>query len=437
MTDLPHAPTDRAPLGSLAERLEHALRPILRGGLPVRLHLWDGSVAGDQAAPAVTVRSPRALRRLLWHPGELGAAQAYVSGEIEIAGDLGDLLDHLRAVATQRGLHGVRFTPTTIRAALQAVRLADALGPPPAPPATQARLRGRLHSLRRDRRAIAHHYDVTAQFYALLMDPTMAYSCAYWESADPTYGLHEAQRAKLDLICRKLGLEPGKRLLDVGCGWGSLALHAAREYGVQVTAVTIAAEQRRHLNARIAAEGLADRVTVRLEDYRAIPERDHFDAVASIEMGEHVGETNYPTYAQVLLHAVRPGGRVLVQQMSRRGEGGGRHPGGGPFIEAFIAPDMHMRPVGESVAFLEGVGLEVRDVHSLREHYVRTVAAWQANLDAHREALQRLVGAEMLRVWDLYLTGGAQAFRDGRMGVDQILAVRPGAAHTLEAVRSW
>ncbi|MBK9474830.1 MAG: class I SAM-dependent methyltransferase [Tetrasphaera sp.] len=434
MSDRERSPAEP---GSLAEHLEQALRPILRGGFPVRLRLWDGSVAGEAAAPAVTLRSPRALRRLLWHPGELGAAQAYVSGEIEIDGDLGSLLDHVRAVATQRGLTGVRFTPTTIRAALHAVRIADALGPPPAPPATQARLRGRLHSLRRDRRAIAHHYDVTAEFYALLMDATMAYSCAYFESSDPAYGLHDAQRAKLDLVCRKLGLAPGKRLLDVGCGWGSLALHAAREYGVQVTAVTIAAEQRRHVAARIAAEGLADRVTVRLEDYRAVPERDHFDAVASIEMGEHVGETNYPTYAEVLRRSVRPGGRVLLQQMSRRGQGGGRHPGGGPFIEAFIAPDMHMRPVGETIAFLEGVGLEVRDVHCLREHYVRTVAAWQANLETHRERLRQLVGEEMLRVWDLYLTGGAQAFRDGRMGVDQILAVRPGAAHTLEAVRSW
>ena len=200
----------------------------------------------------------------------------------------------------------------------------------------------------------------------------MAYSCGY--HATPDTPLEEAQRAKLDLVCTKLGLEPGMRMLDVGCGWGSLSLHAAEHFGARVTGVTIAAEQKKFIDARIAERGLGDRVEIRLQDYREVPERDHFDAVGSLEMGEHVGQANYPTYVEALRRAVQPGGRVLVQQMSRQGRNGGKHPGGGPFIESFIAPDMHMRPVGETVGLIEAGGLEVRDVHGLREHYVLTVA---------------------------------------------------------------
>ena len=220
------------------------------------------------------------------------------------------------------------------------------------------------------------------------------------------------------------------RFLDVGCGWGSLSLHAAEHFGAQVTGVTIAAEQKKFIDERIRERGLEDLVEIRLQDYREIPEvggdePSPFDAVASIEMGEHVGEQNYGTYAQVLHDAVKPGGRVLIQQMSRSGGRNG-HPGGGPFIESFIAPDMHMRPVGETVAYLERGGLEVRDVHALREHYVRTVAGWLENFEANLDRLTELVGEEVVRVWRLYLVGGAMAFRDGRMGVDQILMVRPG-----------
>ena len=222
-------------------------------------------------------------------------------------------------------------------------------------------------------------------------------------------------------------------MLDVGCGWGSLSLHAAEHFGAQVTGVTIAAEQKKFIDARIAERGLEDRVEIRLQDYREVPERDHFDAVGSLEMGEHVGAANYPTYVEVLRRAVRPGGRVLVQQMSRQGAGGGKHPGGGPFIESFIAPDMTMRPVGETVDLIESGGLEVRDVHAMREHYVLTVAGWMERFEANLPRLRELVGEEVVRVWRLYLVGGALAFRDGRMGVDQILAVRPGAAHTLPA----
>ena len=435
MTATQTPPQTAAIAGGVAQRLAEALRPFVGGDLPVRLTAWDGSSAGPEDAPHVELRSKDALRRMVWHPGELGAAQAYVTGELEVHGDLGEALTHAFDVAEERGLSGSRPRPGA-----RGVRDPRRRRPRRAAavrrrrPASQARMRGRLHTKLRDRRAIAHHYDLSNDFYQLLLDPAMAYSCGYWTSTDPSYGVADAQRDKLDLVCRKLGLEPGMTMLDVGCGWGSLSLHAAEHFGARVTGVTIAAEQKRFIDARIAERGLGDRVEIRLQDYREVPERDHFDAVGSLEMGEHVGEGNYPTYAEVLRRSVRPGGRVLVQQMSRQR---GRWPGGGPFIESFIAPDMHMRPVGETVAHLERGGLEVRDVHGLREHYVWTVQAWLDTFEANLPRLVDLVGEEVTRVWRLYLAGGMLAFRDGRMGVDQVLCVRPGAAHTLPPVRAW
>ncbi|MFC6344540.1 class I SAM-dependent methyltransferase, partial [Nocardioides hankookensis] len=286
-----------------------------------------------------------------------------------------------------------------------------ALGRPPRTPPSQVR-------------AAKDHYNLSNEFYELILDPSMAYSCGYYSSLEMS--LEEAQHAKLDLVCTKLGLQPGMRMLDVGCGWGSLSLHAAEHFGVTVTGVTIASEQKAFIDKRIADRGLTDRVEIRVQDYREIPETG-FDAVGSLEMGEHVGRRHYATYAGVLHRAVRPGGRVLVQQMSRQGRNGGRHPGGGPFIEAFIAPHMHMRPLGETVAYLEAGGLEVRDVQALREHYVDTVAGWLENFDAHLDRLTALMGEEVVRAWRLYLVGGSMAFRDGRMGVDQILMERPVA----------
>ena len=421
--------------GDIAAQLAAALEPFVGGDLPVRLRAWDGSEAGPAHGPLVELRSPDAVRRLLRHPGELGAAQAYVTGDLEVhevdGWDLDRALTHAFSVVRDRGLSGGRPSIVALSRAVRTVMGIGALGRPPAAPASQAKLRGRLHSQLRDRCAISFHYDLSNEFYSLILEAQMAYSSGYHSS--PEQPLEEAQFDKLSLVCRKLGLQPGMTLLDVGCGWGSLSLHAAEHFGAQVVGVTIAAEQKRFIDARIAERGLQDKVTIRLQDYRDVPERAHFDAVSSIEMGEHVGQGNYPTYASVLHRSVRPGGRVMIQQMSRTG----KWPGGGPFIENFIAPDMYMRPVGETVAFLEKSGLEVRDVHGLREHYVLTVAGWLERFDANIERLTELVGAEVVRVWRLYLVGGAMAFRDGRMGVDQILMVRPDGQHTLPWVREW
>ncbi|MFK0172400.1 class I SAM-dependent methyltransferase [Streptomyces sp. NPDC090306] len=427
------APTRNGPSATgTAARLAALVEGALGVPLPVRLRAWDGSEAGPPDAPVVVVRSRRALRRLLWQPGELGLAQAYVTGELDVEGDLGEGLRTMwRTTRANRPALPGGSAGGRLRLAGSALSL-GAVGPRPAPPASQARMRGRLHSRARDRAAISHHYDLSNDFYRLLLDETMAYSCGYWTDTaegtgapDGVFGAADAQRAKLELICRKLDLTPGARLLDVGCGWGSLTLYAAEHRGAHVTAVTLAAEQAAHVREQVAARGLGDRVEVLRADYRDLADdgRGTYDAVATVEMGEHVGDAEYPAFAALLRDRVRPLGRVLVQQMSR----GANAPGGGAFIEAYIAPDMHMRPVGETLGMLEGAGLEVRSVESLREHYVRTVAAWHRTLEDRWDEFVRLVGEETARVWRLYLVGGGLAFEEGRMGVDQILSVRPAA----------
>ena len=326
--------------------------------MPVRLRAWDGSEAGPADGPVLVLRSRRALRRLLWAPGELGLARAYVTGDLDVEGELAEGFRRAWRTARDRPAGTVSLgAGGAARAVLGAARLGG-LGPAPRLPAAEARLAGRLHTRHRDRAAIAHHYDLSNDFYELLLDETMAYSAAYFSSPDQS--LADAQRAKLELICRKLDLRPGRRLLDVGCGWGSLVLHAAEHYGVHATGITLSARQRDLVVKRVADRGLDGRVEVRLQDYRELAGTgETFDAVSSIEMGEHVGEQQYPEYAATLFGALRPTGRLLLQQMSRRA---GTAPGGGAFIERYIAPDMHMRPMSQTVAHLERAGFEVRDV---------------------------------------------------------------------------
>jgi cyclopropane-fatty-acyl-phospholipid synthase len=393
------------------------------GPPPVAVRGWDGSIvaADDAAAPAVVLRGPEALRHLLWSPGELGFARAYVTGELDVEGDLADGFRRLRAAARGRRMTA-RAGAAVVGRGLSAAAHLGVIGRPLPRPAGEARPHGRLHSKRRDARAISHHYDLSNVLYRLLLDPRMAYSCAYWTSADPAYTIADAQRDKLDLICRKLDLRPGATFLDVGCGWGSLSVHAAKEYGARVTGVTISREQLAFARERVAAEGVGHLVELRLQDYRDVPATgDGFDAVAAVEMGEHVGAANYPAFLAQLHRLLRPQGRLLIQQMSH----GPRHPGGGPFIERYIAPDMHMRPLPETLGLVHAAGFEIRDVHALREHYVRTVEAWLDQFHERRAEAVAAVGDQQWRIWQLYLVGGALAFEQNRMGVDQILAVKP------------
>ena len=412
-------------MATVAGRLAALVRDVTGAALPVRLRAWDGSEAGPRDAPVLIIRNRRALRRLVWAPSELGLARAYVSGDVDVDGDLADGLRRAWRSAREQPRSAARLGPgAKIKAAAAAVRM-RVVGPPPKPPAAEARLSGRLHSRRRDRAAIAHHYDLSNEFYRMLLDDHMAYSSAYF--ADPDQSLYDAQTAKLDLICRKLGLQPGMRMLDVGCGWGSLILYAAQHYGVHATGITLSAEQCAFIEDRVAERGLAADVEVRLQDYREFGEggsaADTFDAVSSIEMGEHVGEERYPTYTAIMFGALKPTGRLLLQQMSRDVDVA---PGGGAFIERYIAPDMHMRPLWQTLRHVQNAGFEVLGVEAMREHYVRTVERWIDTFEANYDRFVELQGDEVARVWRLYLVGGGLAFAEGRMGVDQVLAVRPG-----------
>jgi cyclopropane-fatty-acyl-phospholipid synthase len=301
-----------------------------------------------------------------------------------------------------------------------------AVGPPPKPPAEEVRrLRGHRHSPFRDAAAVSHHYDVGNDFYERVLGPSMVYSCAYWTRPDDAdYTLEDAQHDKIDLVCRKLGLQPGDRLLDVGCGWGSLAIHAAREYGVKVVGITLSREQADLADKRVASAGFADQVEIRLQDYREVRDGP-FDAISSIGMAEHVGTARYGEYASDLLALLRPGGRLLNHQITRR-PGAAVNPDERTFIQAYVFPDGELLPVGTIVNVLEEAGFEVRDVESLREHYGRTLRRWVANLEDNWRECVRLSTVGRARVWQLYMTASALAFEAGRISVHQVLAIKAG-----------
>jgi cyclopropane-fatty-acyl-phospholipid synthase len=405
---------------SVAPELAATVRRLVGDDLPVGLRAWDGSEVPVAGSPTVVLRNRRALRRLLWRPDELGLARAYVTGDLDVDGDLADGLRRVWAFARERG-RGVHVGARDRVEAIGTAARLGVFGLPPKPPASEARVRGRLHSRARDRAVISHHYDLSNDFYALVLDESMAYSSAYY--ARDEMSLADAQQAKFELVCGKLELRPGMRMLDVGCGWGSLSIHAARRHGVHVTGITLSREQLDFARKRAADLGVSDLVDFRLLDYRDLHDTD-FDAAASLEMGEHVGDEQYPTFVGTVFRALAPGAPFLVQQMSRAA---GDSPGGGPFIEAYIAPDMHMRPLGETIGLLEAGGFEVRGAQALREHYVRTGEAWLATLEARWDDVVALVGEEVARLWRLYLVGGCLAFEERRMGVDQILVRKPSS----------
>jgi cyclopropane-fatty-acyl-phospholipid synthase len=405
----------------VATAVGELIAPMIGGRLPIAIRAWDGSSTGPDGTPVLVLNSPRALAHIAWAPGELGVARAYITGDLDVEGDIAAGLSAVwraRREAPQR--QGIGWAT-----AVRGMRLLASNGGlrRPKPPEGELVLRGRLHTKRRDAAVIHHHYDVSNTLYSLLLDENMAYSSGYWTSEESGCSIADAQRDKLDMICRKLGLAPGKHLLDVGCGWGALSIHAAREYGARVTGITISAEQLAFATERVNELGLGHLVDLRLLDYRDLAD-GHYDAISVIEMGEHVGKGNYPAFAASLHRLLAEEGRLLVQQMSR----GGSHPGGGPFIERYITPDMHMRPVQETIGVLADAGFEIRDVHAMREHYVYTVRAWEAQLERRWDEVVAAVGVTQARVWRLYLAGGALAFAENRMGVDQILSVKPTAS---------
>jgi len=409
-----------------------ALRPLVDSALgtdlPLRVDCWDGSSIGPADADVVVrFTTRRALRRLIWAPNELGFARAYVSGDVEIDGDLLDGLSRLNALADPERGPGVSVGPDTRAAVARAVVRLRALGPPPRPPEEEIRLSGRRHAKARDAKAVTHHYDVGNEFYELVLGPSMVYSCAYFEQEpSAAYTLEDAQRAKLDLVARKLGLAPGMRLLDVGCGWGALVIHAAREYGVDAVGVTLSEEQAAYARASVASMGLSDRVEIRVQDYRDVRDGP-YDAIASVGMAEHVGLSQLGDYAARLHTLLAPGGRLLNHAISRRpGPPGDPRGDKTSFIDRYVFPDGELQPMSTMVDELESAGFEVRDVESLREHYADTLRAWVHNLEDNWERAVALSSPGRARVWRLYMAGSALAFQSNRLGVNQVLAVRPG-----------
>ncbi|MDN0200890.1 class I SAM-dependent methyltransferase [Streptomyces sp. S.PNR 29] len=413
-------------MADAAPRLKGLFERLLESPLPVRIRAWDGSQAGPPDAPTLVVRNRRALRRLLWKPGELGLARAWVAGDLDIDGDLYTTLDLLAGHLWERGegarTLGQALRDPEVRAAVRGlVKLA---GPPlpPAPPQEEVRKpRRHLHTKRSDRRAISHHYDVGNDFYELVLGPSMVYSCAYWPSPDST--LEAAQHDKLELVCRKLALTAGQRLLDVGCGWGTMAIHAAREHGANVVGITLSQEQAAYARKRVADEGLTDKVEIRVQDYRDVADGP-YDAISSIGMAEHVGAERYLDYATDLHSLLRPGGRLLNHQIARRPQRDESTYHIDEFIDAYVFPDGELAPLGTTVTQLERAGFEVRDVESIREHYALTLRRWVANLEAGWDHAVRLTSPGRARVWRLYMAASAVSFERNRIGVNQVLAVR-------------
>jgi cyclopropane-fatty-acyl-phospholipid synthase len=396
--------------GSLAAAVDDHLRG--RGSLA--LVLPDGTVLGPEDARArLVVRSPDALRRIVTAPGELGFARAYVAGEVELEGDVYAALPALLELPSARELAGLWL------AAAQTVGLRG-LRPLP-PPAEEARLRGRRHTRRRDAAAVSHHYDVSNAFYRLVLGPSLTYSCAVYERPDAS--LEEAQAAKHELVCQKLGLEEGMRLLDVGCGWGSLLLHAAEHYGVRGVGVTVSARQAELARERVAEAGLAERVDIRLADYREVRDGP-FDVISSIGMFEHVGLSRLGLYFTRLHGLLRAQGRLLNHGIARPPEH--RQPiRRRTFVARYVFPDGELHEVGAVVSAVQKAGFEVRHSESLREHYGLTLRAWVRNLEANWEEAVADVGAARARIWRLYMAGSALGFEAGRLQVHQVLAVRP------------
>ncbi len=408
-----------------ASRLAEGLAIVLgTEEIPLRLKAWDGSEAGPAGAPVLVFRSRRALRRILWSPGQLGLSRAYVAGDIDAPGDIFEAFTALSSAGkfAEPGPFR-RLTARELGTLVKtAVRL-GALGPKPAPPPEEAKVvrAGRRHSRQRDAAAISHHYDVGNDFYAMVLGPSMVYSCAVWDTGDA--GLEAAQEAKIDLVCRKLGLQPGMRVLDVGCGWGSFALHAAHRYGVDVVGVTLSTEQASLAGKRVAHAGLTERVDIRVQDYRDVADGP-FDAISSIGMSEHVGRDQMPHYVARLHGLLRPGGRLLNHAISWNA--GPAAPDPDSFIPRYVFPDGEMLSLAETVGALEAGGFEVLDVEALRRHYALTLRAWAHNLEEHWAEAVQAAGGGRARVWRLYMAASALGFEAGTTGVNQVLVQRPG-----------
>jgi cyclopropane-fatty-acyl-phospholipid synthase len=382
---------------------------------PFRVEFWDGTEVAattGNGVPRFRVRSPAAVAHVLRAPGQLGIGRAYVSGELEV--------DDMDAVI--RLLDSWQPPPLALadraRLALAAAR-ACGLTVPPRAPTAELRPHGRRHTPKRDARSVRHHYDLPPEFFALFLDSSMTYSCGFFSRGAQT--LEEAQEHKLELVCTKLGLQPGQRVLDVGCGWGSFALHAAGRHGAHVTGITLSPPQAELARQRAADAGLADRIDIRVMDYREIS-GEHFDAIASIGMVEHVGEEQIDDYAERLATLLRPGGRLLNHGIAHLAPGTTE---GGPFSDRYVFPDGAPLQLSRVQAALERAGFEPLHVEGFREDYAETLRHWARRLDDHLDEAKRLAGEERVRVWRLYLRAARNGFETRFTSVYQVLCEHP------------
>ncbi len=404
----------------LAEVFERFAGP----GAEVEFVAYDGSRAGSPGTPGITVtiKDKVAVSYLAQAPGALGLARAFVSGHMDIDGDMYTAL--VRLVKAQR----------LDMSASEKLSLLRQLGGPKlllrrvAPPPQEVRvnrswLSGRRHSRGRDARAISHHYDVSNTFYEWVLGPSMAYTCACYPDATAT--LEQAQEYKFDLVARKIALRPGMRLLDVGCGWGGMVMHAARKYGVRALGVTLSEQQALWAQRAIKEAGLDDLAEVRHLDYREVTETD-FDAVSSIGLTEHIGKAKLPAYFRFLYDKLKPGGRMLNHCITRPDNTGPASVTDG-FIFRYVFPDGELEGPGHLVSQMHDAGFEVRHEENLREHYAMTLAAWCDNLDEHWDEAVAEVGEATARVWRLYMAGSRLGFERNQIQLHQVLGVKLGA----------
>jgi cyclopropane-fatty-acyl-phospholipid synthase len=403
---------------ALAEVFER----IAGADAPVEFLAYDGSRAGAEGSPVrITVKSPTAVKYLAQAPGEMGLARAFVSGHLDVDGDM------YTALARMTSVQQTDLSVVERLALLRELGGPGMLWPKVPPPPQEIRIRrrslsGRRHSRGRDASAISHHYDVSNTFYEWVLGPSMAYTCACYPTEDAT--LEEAQAYKHDLVARKLGLRPGMRLLDVGCGWGGMVRHAAREYGVRALGVTLSEQQALWAQRAIADEGLSGLAEVRHLDYRDVTETG-FDAVSSIGLTEHIGKAKLPGYFAFLLGKLKPEGRLLNHCITRTDDSEpARRPSG--FIYRYVFPDGELEAPGYLVSLMHDTGFEVRHEENLREHYAKTLAGWCANLDAHWDEAVGEVGEGTARVWRLYMAGSRLGFERNQIQLHQVLGVKLG-----------
>ncbi len=400
-----------------------AVDSLVRDGLPLRFTAYDGSTAGPtDSGLGLELLTQRGLAYLLTAPGDLGMARAYVAGDLLLHGvPPGDPYEAMRLLQNH-----LSFRAPTAAEALAVVRsLGLSTLRPPAPPPQEAIPRwrrlveGLRHSRGRDAEVIHHHYDVSNRFYELVLGPSMTYTCAVYPSADAS--LEAAQAEKYDLVCRKLGLRSGQRLLDVGCGWGGMVRHAAREHGVRALGVTLSRQQASWAKAAIDREGLGDLAEVRHLDYRDVMETD-FDAVSSIGLTEHIGVRNYPAYFGFLHDRLKPGGRLLNHCITRHHN---RRQPTGAVLDRYIFPDGELTGSGRIITEAQNAGLEVVHEENFRKHYALTLAGWCRNLADHWDEAVEEVGEGTARVWGLYMAGSRLAFERNEIQLHHVLAARP------------